>query len=244
MILERFDSIVFIGDSNLQSIYNGLNILLRQDLANGALQTWAMTPSQKTDCRCNNQFTKPDCDRHFVTASGQISKNIGRNNIEALGNTYFCDRTPHVFLKIGPGNPPQSAIDAFHEIVPKAPRSNYKPIPVIHSLSPNTATHQQASASLLEFLKQADLSERKTPMLWIGPTAAGHIEIKGRKTNQEIWWFDEAMTKTANNNDIEVLKMWNLTIQASSWDGVRFGEKVALVQAMMVINWLSRLESS
>lgn len=45
-------------------------------------------------------------------------------------------------------------------------------------------------------------------------------------------------------NDVEVLGMWNMTVQASSWDGMRFGESVAIVQAMMVVNWLSRLESS
>lgn len=81
-------------------------------------------------------------------------------------------------------------------------------------------------------------------MLWIGPTAAGHIEIKGRKGNQEIWDFDRKMTHVAIENDIEVLGMWNMTVQASSWDGMRFGEHVAIVQAMMVVNWLSRLESS
>ena len=81
-------------------------------------------------------------------------------------------------------------------------------------------------------------------MLWIGPTAAGHVDIKDRKGNQEIWDFDRNMAKIANENDIEVLKMWNLTVQASSYDGLHFGEKVAITQAMMVVNWLSRLESS
>lgn len=81
-------------------------------------------------------------------------------------------------------------------------------------------------------------------MLWIGPTAAGHIEIKNRKGNQEIWDFDAEMAAVAQKNDVEVLKMWNMTVQANGFDGLRFGEKVAITQAMMVVNWLSRLESS
>jgi hypothetical protein len=81
-------------------------------------------------------------------------------------------------------------------------------------------------------------------MLWIGPTAAGHVEIKGRKGNQEIWDFDRKMARVAAENDVDVLGMWNMTVQAGSWDGMRFGERVAIVQAMMVVNWLSRLESS
>ena len=81
-------------------------------------------------------------------------------------------------------------------------------------------------------------------MLWIGPTAAGHVEIKNRKGNQEIWDFDKQTARVAMENDVEVLKMWNMTVQAGSWDGLRFGERVAIIQAMMVINWLGRLESS
>ena len=132
----------------------------------------------------------------------------------------------------------------FKKLVPMAPRSRYQPIPIIHSISPSTLPQDVASTSLLEFLKLADESKRKTPMLWIGPTAAGHIDIKDRKGNQEVWDFDRNMAKVASENNIEVLKMWNLTVQASSYDGLHFGQKVVITQAMMVVNWLSRLESS
>jgi hypothetical protein len=33
---------------------------------------------------------------------------------------------------------------------------------------------------------------------------------------------------------MEVLGMYNATLQAASWDGKRYGEKVAMMQAMMV----------
>lgn len=93
-------------------------------------------------------------------------------------------------------------------------------------------------------IELADESERNTPILWVGPTAAGHIELKDRKGNQEIWQFDGAIAGLAREHDVEVLGMWNLTAQATSWDGTRFGERVAITQAMMIVNWLSRLESS
>lgn len=128
--------------------------------------------------------------------------------------------------------------------MPKAPGSRYHPIPIILSLSPSTTSASEARTSLLKFLELADSSGRKTPILWLGPTAAGHLEIKGRKSNQEIWDFDRAMAEVAQEHDIERLGMWNLTVQASSVDGMRFGVKVAVVQAMMVVNWLARLEGS
>lgn len=239
MILERFDAVVFVGDDSLQSIYNGFNILLRQDLSAGALKAWEMDKDTLDSCRCDLQFSTPVCSQHYVTSSDEVN-----SNTPSIGSAYACSRFPHAILKIDGTSASKDVADRIAELAPRVPRSNYHPVPIIHSLSPASASLSAASESLLHFLALADASKRKTPMLWIGPTAAGHTEIKGRKGNQEIWDFDAGMAKTADKNDIEVLKMWNLTVQASSFDGLHFGEKVAITQAMMVVNWLSRLESS
>jgi len=237
MILERFDGIIFVGDSSLQSIYNALNILLRQDLAEGSLKQWKMDHQAQKECRCDYQFIKDSCGEQYITSSEEVVKRTPNH-----GNPYVCQRTLHAFLE---GTDPHSAKLSMElqRMLPPAPKSNYKPVAIIQSLSPSVSV-QQATSFLHKILEIADFSERKTPMLWIGPTAAGHIEVKGRKGNQEIWDFDHSMAKVARENDVEVLGMWNLTAQATSFDGLRFGEKVALTQAMMVINWLSRLESS
>jgi hypothetical protein len=239
MILERFDAVVFVGDDSLQSIYNGFNILLRQDLSAGALKAWEMDSDMLRSCRCDSQFTAPACAAYLVSSSDDVN-----SNTPSVGSAYACSRFPHALLKIDGTSASKEVVDRIAELAPHVPRANYHPVPVIHSLSPSTASLSAANDSLFHFLSLADQAKRKTPMLWIGPTAAGHTEIKGRKGNQEIWDFDAEMAKTAVNNDIEVLKMWNLTVQASSFDGLRFGEKVAITQAMMVVNWLSRLESS
>lgn len=42
MILERFDTVVFIGDTMLRNIYGAFNILLRQNQALGAISQWEM----------------------------------------------------------------------------------------------------------------------------------------------------------------------------------------------------------
>ncbi|KAI1613441.1 hypothetical protein EDD36DRAFT_465565 [Exophiala viscosa] len=241
MILERFDTVVFVGDFSLQTIYNGFNILLRQDLAFGALKTWDMDNDLLQQCRCDNQFIVQACTGHFVTTSEDVVRNT---NTAEHSSPYACSRTPHAFLQMDKAPASNDVLQKFRTLVPQVPQSNYKPVPVIHSLSPTTLSAEAAGRSILEFLALADASKRKTPMLWIGPTAAGHIDIKDRKGNQEIWDFDKQLAHVAAQNDIEVLKMWNVTVQASSWDGLRFSEKVALTQAMMVINWLSRLESS
>jgi hypothetical protein len=239
MILERFDAVVFVGDASLQNIYNGFNILLRQDLATGALKAWEMDGNLLDSCHCDAQFNTPACAEHFVTSSHEVNENT-----PSVGSPYTCSRFPHAMLQINGSPAPGKTYEQFKKLVPRVPRSNYKPVPIIHSLTPGAFSLDQASKSLQEFLRLADASKRRTPMLWIGPTAAGHIEIKNRKGNQEIWDYDRAMAENARKNDIEVLKMWNMTVQATSFDGIGFGEKVAITQAMMVINWLSRLESS
>ena len=237
-ILERFDGVVFVGDDTLQTIYSGLNILLRRDLAFGSLDTASMDRSLQEQCRCNNQFIKQDCRQHYLADS----EKAGQHN--HFGSPYFCNHVRHAFLWTDSAQPSLPTIEKFNQIVSSASRNKYRPIPIIHSLRPSSASVNDATTSLVKFVELADDSGRNTPMLWIGPTAAGHIELKGRRGNQEIWDFDRKMAAIAEENDIDVLGMWNMTVQATSWDGVRFGEKVAITQAMMVMNWLSRLESS
>lgn len=237
-ILERFDSVVFVGDDSLRAVYSGLNILLRQDLAHGALNLASMDETLQGNCRCENQYVKQDCRHHCLLDSAVADED------DHIGSAYRCNRVRHAFVPADTAELSRSSIEKFKKLIPEAPKSNYRPIPIIYSLSPSTAAIMDTRASLKNIVELADDSERSTPILWIGPTAAGHIELKDRKGNQEIWQFDRSMFDTAKELDIEVLGMWNLTAQATSWDGMRFGEGVAITQAMMVMNWLSRLESS
>ena len=198
-----------------------------------------MDDAARDQCRCDSQFTNPTCKKYYVTALDEVL-----DNTPSIGSPYFCKRTPLAILRIEGSPAPAGIVSKFKSLVPQAPRSKYKPIPIIHSVAPTYFSQDVANQSLLEFLKLADESQRKTPMLWIGPTAPGHTDAKERKGIQEIWSYDREMTKAAAQKDIEVLKMYNMTAQANTYDGVGFGERVAITQAMMVVNWLSRLESS
>jgi hypothetical protein len=88
-----------------------------------------------------------------------------------------------------------------------------------------------------EWIALADASARNTPYLWIGPTAAGHLKPPGKimsEGNNALWHFTVEMAKAAKTRDVESLGLYNMTMQAHSWDGSHYGEKVSLVQAMMV----------
>ena len=98
-----------------------------------------------------------------------------------------------------------------------------------------------------EWVTLATGAERNIPMLFLSPPAFGLIKEPNsapKEGNFAVWNFHTEMAPVAREKHFDILSMYNLTLQASSVDGERFGEVVALVQAMMVVNWLSRLETS
>jgi len=262
MILDRFDAIVFIGDDTLQHIYAAFNMLLRGNIAWGGLKQWNLKDNERDSCRCDNQVMKGECSSHTVTSSSEVRENDGGSSHRG---PYYCDRkltpvsprwplleltipgTPHTFLSINNSPAPTNLHSTLTNILSKNSDS-YKPIPIIHSLSLSTSlSWPLATSSMDEWLATADASNRNVPFLWVGPTAAGHLKPPGQilsQGNNALWHYTVEMGKEAKSRGIDALGMYNFTLQASSWDGSGYGIRVGLVQAMMVINWLSRLEST
>jgi len=84
-------------------------------------------------------------------------------------------------------------------------------------------------------------------MLFLGPPALGINKPLGTVPNDgnaAVWQYQEQVSGIARDNHFDVLSLYNLTMQASTPDGEHFGERAALVEAMMVINWLSQLDTS
>ena len=148
--------------------------------------------------------------------------------------------TLHMLLPIVGSPAQESHRIMFTSLLANDPDS-YKPVPVIHSLSlAASLSWDVATASMDEWVTLADLSNRNVPFLWVGPTAAGHLKPPGQilsQGNNALWHYTTEMAKEARLREIDSLGMYNLTLQASSWDGSNYGMKVALVQAMMVMQY-------
>jgi len=106
MILERFDGVVFVGDDLIAQLYAGFNILLRQNLALGALEQWRMTDKDREHCMCERQFINTDCSKYFTTASEQVAQHDsqGGNRSPYACNRMFSDhlcacRNPPFYAK-------------------------------------------------------------------------------------------------------------------------------------------------
>ena len=83
----------------------------------------------------------------------------------------------------------------------------------------------------------ADASGRNIPILWVGPNAAGHLKPPDQiltQGNNALWHYTLETIKEARARQLDALGMYNLTLQANSFDGSNYGLKVGLVQAMMV----------
>lgn len=93
-----------------------------------------------------------------------------------------------------------------------------------------------------EWVTLADASGRNIPILWVGPNAAGHLQTPGQiptQGNSALWQYTLETMREAKARQLDALGMYNLTLQANSWDGSRYGQRVGLVQAMMVSSILS-----
>ena len=96
------------------------------------------------------------------------------------------------------------------------------------------------TSALDQWLALALAAERNIPILFLSPPAIGSPD-----SNTAVWQFHQRMSTVAKKKHVDILGLYNLTLQASSMnEGRHFGERVALVEAMMIINWLSKLETS
>ena len=249
MILERFDAVVFIGDEPLKHVYAAFNMLLRENIATGGLDKLDLQENDLAVCRCDNQYLRTECSRHITTESRAVSKSNGNSR----EGSYYCDResrfpstceagitskgTPHMFLPIRDSPASDDLHSRFVSLLAKDPDA-YKPIPVVQSLSFATSLSlSSATSSMDEWVSLADDSGRNVPFLWMGPNAAGQIKSPGQTANEgnnAIWHYTLEAAEEARSRQVDALGMYNLTLQANSWDGSNYGLKVGLVQAMMV----------
>ena len=234
MILDRLDGVVFIGDDMVGQIYAAFNILLRQDLALGALQQWKMTKEQREACRCDSQYTRLDCSQFFITSNDEVGQSDADPTIRT---PYACNRIPHFYLRIAGSPAPEEEKQKFQDLLDKDKQS-WKPVAIVHHLGLSTGMQwPQATDSMDEWLTIADNSGRNSPFLWLGPNAAGHMKAPAKimqEGNNALWHYSIEMGKEAERRGCESMELYNSTLQANSWDGSSYGERVNLVHAMMV----------
>lgn len=87
---------------------------------------------------------------------------------------------------------------------------------------------------------------RNLPVLLMTPNAAGDKkpdEWLVSQGNKALVQFEHAMATQAAKRRVDHLGTWNMSIQATLYDGVHMDMRGNLVKAMMVLNWLNLLDA-
>jgi hypothetical protein len=120
----------------------------------------------------------------------------------------------------------------------------WQPSPLIfsfgHTSSPDIETTRRA---MNEWFTLASAAERNIPKLFLG-TPGMDLSKYSQNGNIELLQYRDEIALIAKEMHFEVLSLSNLTLQIYSNNAERLDEKQALIEAMMVINWLSKLETS
>ncbi|KAI9677879.1 MAG: hypothetical protein M1829_002376 [Trizodia sp. TS-e1964] len=234
MVLSRFGSVVLVGDERAAHIAMALQILAREDLALGALRAWEMGGEEQVACRCEDQFVRASCARFAVADSRDVGRGEGKSGFRG---PLVCKGTPLVYLEATTSPAPAALVAALEALLRKD-GDTYKPTPLVLSLSLSTALSRDvATGAMDEWAGLADASMRNVPFLWVGPVAAGHLKPPGQAMSQgnaAVWHYAKEMAGEAAARQMDVLDVYNMTLQAHSWNGSAYGLRVALVQAMMV----------
>lgn len=148
--------------------------------------------------------------------------------------------TPHAYIPVDTVPTSAQAVNAFKDLTYLKPNP-WQPSPVIFSFGHASSFDIEMTMQALdEWLALALAAERNIPLLFLSPPAIGSPD-----SNVAVWQFHQRMSIIAKEKHIDMLGLYNLTLQASSMDGGRhFGERVALVEAMIILNWLSKVETS
>ncbi|KAH7037237.1 uncharacterized protein B0I36DRAFT_345385 [Microdochium trichocladiopsis] len=212
-ILDRFSQVVLVGDSMLRHVIGAINILIREDLGYGGVTDWNFNSVERYDIR-----------------GWAISVAIVRYPI------------------------PDVELDRLRAAL-KTPVHRPRAFILGHGLW-NNLNHEESLAwldTVLETVlpslgrngaKAGRDSENHWPVLLMTPNAAGERKPDQwlvSQGNKALVLFEERMAAEAAKRRIDHLGTWNMSIQASLYDGVHMDMRGNLVKAMMLLNWLGFL---
>lgn len=113
----------------------------------------------------------------------------------------------------------------------------WQPSPIIISQTENLDL-AKISALLKNLQVLTDQAQRNIPVLVLGPQRNHH------QTASQARDFSHELMLLANTYHHEYLGLWNMTLQSTMDVSYTETERLAVVQAMMISNWLSRLPTS
>ncbi|KAH0543744.1 hypothetical protein FGG08_001926 [Glutinoglossum americanum] len=244
-ILGRFKKVIFVGDSMIRHVIGSINILIRKDLAFGALTNWNFNAEERKDCFCNTQFDVTRCSLQGIFGTADVMKN-DPSSVACQANSIDVVMEQMVRFPIA-----SEEVDRFKALIGNTKPA--RPYVFIFGHGLWNDLDLQATLDWLDQILDMTLSQLPYlgrpgafwPRLFLTPNAAGKekpnewIVTQG---NKALMLFEESVGVEANRRGVEHLGTWNMSIQSNKYDGVHLDMRGNLVKAMMVMNWLNLLE--
>jgi hypothetical protein len=146
---------------------------------------------------------------------------------------------PHMYLPVTSSPSPPSSVESFKSLVFSKPNP-WQPSPVVFSVSAHPLSDFASTIQILkEWRALATEAKRNVPILVIGPEAVENTGRPGEEVQVERWMEQMGAVKTEMHFDL--MGIYNLTLGTH---GMMLEERLAIVEAMLVVNWLARLQAS
>ncbi|KAI0395158.1 hypothetical protein F5Y17DRAFT_474859 [Xylariaceae sp. FL0594] len=252
-----FEPVVIVGDSMLRHVIGALNIIIREDLGYGGVTDWNFNDNERKACFCNDQFDVKDCSVQGIFKTKDVLDNDPKSlACPRLIPGWSTDLRMEQMVRWPIASVELQRLENAVDGNPQARKAFVLGQGLWNDLRVEEATEWvRAVLTSIEskmepgFGKQRkdkDSPVTSIPILLITPNAAG--ELKPDKFivtqgNEALVRFEHAMGEVASRHGIDHLGTWNMSIQARLYDGVHMDMRGNLVKAMMVLNWLDKLDS-
>ncbi|ORY67673.1 uncharacterized protein BCR38DRAFT_337046 [Pseudomassariella vexata] len=228
----------------IRHIQGALGILLREDLGYGAVTDWNFHEPERRDCFCLNQFNVRDCSGQGIYKTADVLKHDPRGL--ACPKLIPGWNTDLTMEQINQFPIPVDEYTRLKNIVRMSPFQTRRAFVLGQGLWNNLDMGLTKAwlNSVLEVTREGP--NKEAPTLLVTPNASGKykqdkwIVTQGTKA---LAIFEEEMGHVAETYGIDSLGTWNMSIQATLYDGVHLDMRGNLLKAMMVMNWLAALEA-
>ncbi|KAI0405518.1 hypothetical protein F4802DRAFT_606781 [Xylaria palmicola] len=251
-ILGRFSQIVLVGDSMLRHVIGALNIIVRANLGYGGVTDWNFDTREKERCFCNDQFDITECSVQGIYKTKDVITHDPLSLVcPQLIPSWSTDLRMEQMVRYPMENVELERLQMAIDTNP----SSRKAFVLGHGLWNdldidtskvwvNTVIRVIDAKLRLRSRLRVSRQSKNLPILLITPNAAGEKkpdEFIVTQGNKALVRFEHAMAREAARQRIDHLGTWNMSIQASLYDGVHMDMRGNLLKAMMVVNWLNTL---
>ncbi|KAJ9609909.1 hypothetical protein H2200_006238 [Cladophialophora chaetospira] len=250
-IFSRFEKVLVVGDSMMRHVVGALNVLLRKDLGYGAVTNWNFDEMELRECFCNHQMDVKACSVQGIFSTSSVLENDPTSLACSPENP--IDLVIEMMLRFPLDNEELARYkNLLSRTKPKKPYAFIFGHGLWNDLDIQATLHWLDGIlehTLLQAPYLGNANQRHANLIWprlfIPPNAAGILkpdEWLVSQGDKALMTFEESVRVEVARRGLETMGTWNMSVQASKYDGVHLDLKGNLIKAMGVVNWLSLVD--